>query len=251
MHHQLRVFCLLLLTSFQALGQIVPVYQSPQKSDYRQAEDAFKSAHILERTATAINSTVRIPAKMPLILGECGTVNAFYDPTHHSVHMCYELMEQIITGVMKDFGQTSTEHKMEAAYGAVLFVLLHEVGHGLSHTLNLPILGKEEDAADAIATYVVLNGRDPLPTVVGTLWFFGNSQRQPSLRDFADEHSLGQQRAFSLICKALGKDPAKYGHLAEQLKLPPERAKRCAAEYAQLRRSAQSLLGKYFIARSE
>lgn len=237
---------LLLLASIQAFAALVPIYKEPSTADYRQAAEAFRSAQFLERVASAINAIVRIPVQMPLTLGECGAVNAYYDPRHRSIHMCYELMEQVITGIDRDFGQGSKEQKMEAAMGALIFILLHEVGHGLADVLRLPILGKEEDAVDAIATYILLSGRNPMPGVVGTLWFFSTTHRQPSLRDFADEHSLGQQRVFSLICMAVGSDQEKFRPLAMQFSLPDERAVRCPDQYAQLRRSVQSLLGKYF-----
>ena len=131
------------------------------------------------------------------------------------------------------------------AFGALFFILFHEVGHGLSHTLRLPILGKEEDAADSIATYLILGIREPVTAVAGALWFFGTGSRTPSLQDYADEHSLGPQRQFSLVCNAVGKDPAQFQSLAQGLKLPPERASRCPAEYRQLQRSVRQLLGAH------
>ena len=143
---------------------------------------------------------------------------------------------------MKDFGNIPMESKVEAAAGAMLFVVFHEVGHALSHMLNLPILGKEEDAADAIANYILLHTNNPLPAIIGSVWFFTNATTQPTIRDFAGEHSLGPQRAFSMLCYALGMDPVKYEEVATRFKLPQERATRCAGEYQQLKASTKVLL---------
>ena len=235
----------LLFSSAPALAQLIPVYEPARRAEYIQAADAFRAAQVLERTAYSLNSFVRLPVKMPLVLRECGSANAYYRPIQRDVTLCYELMEQVISGITRDFGEAPMEHKMEAAVGALYFILFHEIGHGLSHTLRLPILGKEEDAADSIAAYLLLNSRDPLPSVIGTLWFFTNAVHQPTLRDFADEHSLGHQRAYALLCQALGKDRATYAELAERFRLPQERAVRCVDEYSQLSRAVRSLLGKH------
>src|SRR5690606_1275490 len=40
-----------------------------------------------------------------------------------------------------------------------LFVLYHEMAHLLVHQLELPVLGREEDAADNVATWMLLNKR--------------------------------------------------------------------------------------------
>ena len=38
---------------------------------------------------------------------------------------------------------------------AVQFVLAHEIGHAIIHEFRLPVLGKEEDAADSFAAYLL------------------------------------------------------------------------------------------------
>jgi hypothetical protein len=37
--------------------------------------------------------------------------------------------------------------------GTLRFVLLHELGHGFVDLYNMPVLGREEDAADRFATW--------------------------------------------------------------------------------------------------
>jgi hypothetical protein len=238
-------FILALLLAGYARAEVLPIYEPPKRADYLQAAEAFKSVQLLEQVAAAINRTVRVPVKMPLVLRECGMVNAYYAPAERSIYLCYELMEHVVTGITKEASSTPPEARMDTAFGALFFILFHEVGHGLSHILRLPILGKEEDAADSIATYLVLGLREPAPAIAGTLWFFGTGSRTPSLQEYADEHSLGPQRQFSLVCYAVGKDATQFRLLAEKLRLPLERAARCPAEYQQLRRSVRQLLGTH------
>src|SRR5262249_11780883 len=45
----------------------------------------------------------------------------------------------------------------EFTTGNMLFVLLHETAHGLISDLGLPVLGREEDAADQFATVTMLD----------------------------------------------------------------------------------------------
>ena len=58
---------------------------------------------------------------------------------------------------VKDWSREKLKSTTEFAVGNMLFVLLHEAGHnGLISDLGLPVLGREEDAADAFATVTML-----------------------------------------------------------------------------------------------
>ncbi|MEO7221025.1 MAG: DUF4344 domain-containing metallopeptidase, partial [Devosia sp.] len=49
---------------------------------------------------------------------------------------------------------------MEFAMHDAIFTLYHEAGHLLVGELGLPVLGKEEDAADALAVILILKYTD-------------------------------------------------------------------------------------------
>ena len=49
----------------------------------------------------------------------------------------------------------------DAIVGGFVSTLLHETGHAIFHLLDIPIFGREEDAADAIAAYVSFNSDRP------------------------------------------------------------------------------------------
>ena len=234
---------ILLLGSAVAKSQLVPFYEPPKRSDFIRAEASFKGVQLLERTAEMLNSNVRVPARMPLVLRECGVANAFYRPADRSVTLCYELFEEVFTGIERDFGTRPSDEKMDAASGAIFFIAYHEIGHGLIHLLNLPILGREEDAADAIASYLALRAKNPVPSVAGTLWFLLRGDMNSGLREYAGVHSLGPQRAFGFLCQALGMNRQQFGPLAAELRLPAERGQRCEAEYSKLQYSVRTLLG--------
>ena len=60
--------------------------------------------------------------------------------------------------------------------------------------------------------------------------------------DFADEHSLNEQRVYNMLCWVYGSDPDKYGSMVDDELLPAARAERCEGEYRQLDRSWSRLL---------
>src|SRR5688500_8264287 len=57
---------------------------------------------------------------------------------------------------VKDVPRDKLKATTEFTVGNMLFVLLHEAAHGLISDLGLPVLGREEDAADQFATVTML-----------------------------------------------------------------------------------------------
>jgi hypothetical protein len=131
--------------------------------------------------------------------------------------------------------------KAEAEAYAVnnaLSAVYHEFGHLFVDQYELPILGNEEDVADAIATLLLLRQADDAAaaisydTVDGYLKsseLYGESE--PGNVDYNDEHGLDVQRASQMTCLLVGGDPDTYTDLADQVGLDAERQEGCAEEY--------------------
>lgn len=101
-----------------------------------------------------------------------------------------------------------------------LFVLYHEVAHLLFHQLDLPILGREEDAADNMATWTLLNKRTPESDraladaaqgwiLSGIAYDSGGDES-----DYAAGHSLDKQRAYQIVCLMVGMDETAFRPIA-------------------------------------
>jgi hypothetical protein len=60
--------------------------------------------------------------------------------------------------------------------------------------------------------------------------------------DFADEHSLGPQRLYNVLCWIYGSDPRAYSGLVEGGNLPRERATRCPSEWERMSKAWHRLL---------
>ncbi len=133
--------------------------------------------------------------------------------------------------------QTSKD-MAEFVVGNMLFVLLHEMAHAHVTEMGLPVLGREEDAADAYATISLLRmGSDFSHGVLVQAakgWFLSaeHDERQGKRLAFYDEHGLDRQRAYHIVCLMVGSDPEKFGELADLVKMPEERQETCQGDYS-------------------
>ena len=80
----------------------------------------------------------------------------------------------------------------------------------------------------------------------GARAFLLHSKAGFSDNDFWDEHSFEEQRYYAIVCLAYGAAPKKYGALVGGKEgLPPQRAKRCPAEWARVTKAWKKLLGPH------
>jgi hypothetical protein len=125
----------------------------------------------------------------------------------------------------------------EFVSGNMLFVLLHELAHATIAELDLPVLGKEEDAADAFASLTLIHIKSAFSERVLTEaakgWFMADRRdvKEGDTLPYYDEHGLNQQRAFQIVCYMVGADPIRFKDLATETKLPKERQESCSEDY--------------------
>src|SRR3954449_8008463 len=137
-------------------------------------------------------------------------------------------------------GKTPQQIKdsVEFVTGNVLFVLAHETAHAMIGEMGIPVLGKEEDAADALATIVAIKMGDSFAdrVVVNAArgWFLSDQRdrKQGIPTTFYDEHGMDLQRAYNIVCLLVGGKPDKFEGLANEVKLPEERQGTCQGDYS-------------------
>lgn len=122
--------------------------------------------------------------------------------------------------------------------GTLRFVLLHEVGHALVDLYDMPVLGREEDAADRFATWWLSpdGQEDGTDAIAAVEWWLASGQASEADRDelhWWDEHGIDEQRGFQIACLLYGADPQTMGPLAGRLGLPQARRESCVPEAAQ------------------
>ena len=126
---------------------------------------------------------------------------------------------------------------MEFVVGNTLFVMAHEMGHVVIYEMNMPVLGREEDAADSFAVLIALHMRSAFSERVlieaakGWVLSSYRDKKAGNALAFYDEHGLDLQRAYNVVCMMVGSDPEKYKTLATETKLPEERQKSCVRDY--------------------
>ena len=121
-------------------------------------------------------------------------------------------------------------------------MLFHELGHALVDQWGIPVLGREEDAVDAFSTIfmteIVKKGEFALAGA--DFFYYLASSGHLKEVDFADEHSLDKQRAYSIACWVYGSNPQQFTSLKKVL--PAERRVRCPDEYRRLKKAWFRLL---------
>jgi Putative metallopeptidase len=134
--------------------------------------------------------------------------------------------------------QQAQQDLAEFVVGNMLFVLLHEMAHVHVTEMGLPVLGREEDAADAFATLALIKMGSEFSHGVLTQaakgWFLSaeRDESQGHRPAFYDEHGLDRQRAYQIVCLMIGSDPEKFGELADLVKMPEERQETCQGDYS-------------------
>jgi hypothetical protein len=140
---------------------------------------------------------------------------------------------------------------VEFVVGNTLFVMAHELGHGLINEMSMPVLGREEDAADSFATVTALNIGSRFSERVlieaGKGWVLSSKRdkKEGEKLAFYDEHGLDLQRAYNVICFMFGSDPEKYKQLAKDTKFPEERQAACPYEWKNTQWSWDEMLKKH------
>ena len=134
--------------------------------------------------------------------------------------------------------------------GNVIYVLFHEAGHMLVSELDLPVLGREEDAVDTLSSVLLLEAKDKvldqaLIDSVDSWLSLGNNYGTPQEEDFMDTHGLDKQRAYNIACMMVGQDQQRFKDFADRLKLPQSRRDECEGEYQRARDSWFSVLKPY------
>ena len=217
-------------------GLVRPSYEPPKNPAHQALYDHFRQKKLLETFAEVLGS-IRLPRELGLRFAGCdGESNAWFDADEHRITFCYEFLAEIDQAA--EGGAKVGVSREDALDGAVVFVLLHESGHAIFHYLKVPILGREEDAADHFAGYFLLRAGKTVArrALSGAAWMYKHDSgaRKVDESDFADVHGLDAQRLYNVLCMAYGFDPEFYAGLVGKGYLPEERAKECRSEFEQV-----------------
>ena len=130
----------------------------------------------------------------------------------------------------------------------LLATLYHEVGHALVDVLDLPLLGGEEDAADAAAIHLVemlhpeIEAR-AIVQDVARLYAFEHRER-PDAFPHHSRYSTDLRRSWNAVCFFYGGDPGNRAGFARKMGLPDDRRGSCPEERERQKRAWDAVLAK-------
>jgi len=225
--------------------RVAIAYLAPSEPAQRKIYETLKRERILENLAELL-SPFELPRALTLELKGCdGVENAWYDDERHSVTVCYEYLARLLHDAPRETTAAGVTPE-DAVLGPTAEVFLHEFAHALFDLFRIPVLGREEDAADMVAAYTLLQfGPEFARSAIGGIAYMYARQANDkplNAETAAEVHPFTQQRFYNLLCLAYGADPKTFTDVVDKGYLPKERAENCVYEYRQVDYAVRTLL---------
>ena len=241
-------------TADTATSDMIRIEYVPPKDPKHQT--AYKM--VQERGALEMMKKVFSPLRLPVpvtirTIGCDGVSNAWYERVDKrpTLSICYEYLVEIWQTMPKETAAAMVTAG-DAVVGQLFFALAHEFGHAVFDIFDIPVFGREEDAADQFATYIMLQFGDDRARrlITGAAFsyraFVKNAKQKPSvsvpLLTFSSDHGSPEQRFYNLLCLAYGYDAKIFADVVENEYLPKTRARNCRYEYVVLRYAFRQLI---------
>lgn len=229
--------------------QIRGVLVMPKEGKHQPMYEAVQVRDVLG-LVRSILSPFRLRRQLSIEIKGCdGNVDTHYDDG--VVTLCYEYIELLQRHSPK-VGTPGGVPRNDAIFAAIIDTLLHEAGHGIFDLLEIPVLGREEDAADFFSAYTMLQFAPEHASrlVEGVAFMFASEARTAlekpyGIGDYAGEHALAPQRYYNFLCMAYGSDSSTFAKAAIDGGLPLNRHDDCVEEFALLRRAFDKLIGPF------
>jgi hypothetical protein len=215
--------------------QIAISYEEPTSAELRPIYDQLRQQGVLQ-TLQLFMEPLRLPSPIDVKTAQCGANPLPYTPGG-PVTVCYEVLDQVAKLAKQHSQDQAYQHSL--VYGAFIETVLHEIALAVFHTLQVPVWGRESDAADRLAALIMTQfGEDVMATTIETTaQIFQWSNKAWSGKDFAATDSPEAQRFYNYLCVAYAAAPFKFSYLVRGGMLPSTRADRCDGEYQQIKKA--------------
>jgi hypothetical protein len=230
-------------------------YIAPKNPEHQSLHDMLKARAALE-TVQKLFSPFRLPMDVTIKTVGCDMVNAWYEiqDGRAAVTICYEYLQVIMQHAPKETTPEGVT-RADALVGQILFLVAHEMGHAVFELFDLPVFGREEDAADQLAAYFLLQlGKERVRGLIGGAAYMyagyvkdykENPKVAVPLEAFSSNHGSPEERFYNLLCVAYGADRELFADLVEKGYLPKTRAGSCPYEYKTLAKAVRSQIGPH------
>ncbi|HXZ92095.1 MAG TPA: DUF4344 domain-containing metallopeptidase [Burkholderiales bacterium] len=231
-------------------GKVSIEYVAPEDPKHEELYKLLKKRQILEQMQMVL-SPFRLNFSITVILKGCkGVRNAWYDDEDHTVTVCYEYLQDVMDHAPKETTPAGVTPEA-AVIGPSTEVFLHEFGHMLFDEYKMPLLGPEEDSADAVAAYTMMQfgTKFARSAIGGVAYMYARKAKEQAKtfekEDLAEEHPLTQARFYTLLCFAYGGQPKVFADVVEKGYLPEWRAKNCDGDFQRIQYAVQTLFGPH------
>jgi hypothetical protein len=227
-------------------------YVEPSEPEYRSIYERLKQRQVLEELQQFL-LPLRLLRKVLVQVEQCNKGTQRY-AEGGPVTICYQYiheLEKFAEKIPADVRTARGVSREDAVVGGFVQVVLNGMSQAVFDILEVPVWGREEDAADKLAGFLMLQfGTDIARRLLnGAAFFFEASDRTWTGSDFADTRGTEAQRFYNYLCVAYGGDPKAFKDFVEssgagtrpgqptELRidlLPQHRAERCHKEYNDL-----------------
>ena len=250
-----RTFCFILCVFWAVTGfakgkadNIRIVYKKPKDPQLLVIHDGLKERESLERIKEFLKP-YRLPRKLKIMLSDCdGESDAFYGD--YKITICYEYIDLLWQRMPAETTPSGVE-PIDTVIGPLVDTTLHEFAHALFDILEIPVLGREEDAADQVGAYIYLQLgiEEARRLIAGTTYAYlyeaAKAENENVKADYSGEHGTPEQRAYNVLCMAYGADTRAFKDIVKKGFLPEKRAEFCEEEYEQVQDAYEALIGPH------
>lgn len=229
--------------------RIVIDYEEPKNPAHARLRDLLIQARVLEQVQEIL-SPFRLPKPLPISIEGCdGELDARYLYAEARIKVCYEYLDDIWKAVPTE-ATAEGMAPIDAIVGPLADVFFHEFGHALIDLHKIPVLGREENAADTMSAMLMLllaKGEARRLILGAAYWYTDDLETAVTLKpsELSAVHSTPHQRFFNLICIAYGAHQEMFADLVGKAYLPEERAEDCKSEFQQATHAFNLLIRPY------
>lgn len=234
-------------------GHFILKFITPEDKTQRDIKVAFENAGDFQTIIKVVNATLFLPYNVTVkfMSGE----GPLYRPDTKTIQMPYEDMILISNMYFARYPKAKDEDMFDFVLKSEIWSFYHELAHALIDAYKLPIVGKEEEAADDLAVIIALEYTEDGYKIAmdsAELWdlFSKSDNKEVQESAYWDEHALNPQRFYNIVCLAYGKFPKEVSEGIKSNELLTsfikEKGPFCAAEYKRTLRAWTQLLTPYF-----
>lgn len=240
-------FSLFYMTSAIAENKLRTKFEKPVNKEETNIQKELKASDTTKAVVELINEIIKLSKPLTIVYG--GSDGPLFDSRTNEIIIPYSFVQEIKRRFITVKYSESGVSVADATMDALMHTLFHEIGHALIYMHELPVLGKEEDAVDSLATVLLIeyfeDGQEIAISAADLFDLESDDITEFGEQDFWDEHSLDAQRFYNTLCHVYGSNPKQYKYLLKDGLFSEDRAVLCIEEYEHILSSWLKLLKPY------